>query len=83
MFFCIPVFSENIKPFLKQELLSGYFFARKETQNIQDDEFSNPGMLWVEKGSYLWTQQPNKNSKSCYQCHGKASHCGAAGGGGV
>ena len=55
-----------------EDLLSGYYFARKETQSIQDDDFSNPGMLWVEKGSYLWLEKPQKTSKSCSDCHGNA-----------
>ena len=32
------------------EMLSGYAFLTPETQALQDDDFANPGMLWVESG---------------------------------
>ncbi len=50
---------------------SGYLFATKETQAIQDDDFINPGMLWVEKGRELWTKADGKAGKSCASCHGE------------
>ncbi len=51
---------------------SGYLFSTKETQAIQDDDFINPGMLWVEKGKELWTKVDGKAGKSCASCHGDA-----------
>ncbi len=50
---------------------SGYLFATKETQSIQDDDFINPGMLWVEKGRELWTKVEGEAGKSCASCHGE------------
>jgi sulfur-oxidizing protein SoxA len=44
---------------------SGYSYLSEETRRLQDDEFANPGMLWVQKGEELWAQ-------SCQSCHGQA-----------
>ena len=33
---------------------SGYSYLSEETRRLQDDEFANPGMLWVQKGEELW-----------------------------
>ncbi|NKC11632.1 MAG: sulfur oxidation c-type cytochrome SoxA [Gammaproteobacteria bacterium] len=51
---------------------SGYTYAKAETRAIQDDEFENPGMLWVERGSGLWSQVDGKEGKACESCHGDA-----------
>lgn len=54
---------------------SGYQFLTRETQQLQDDEFANPGMLWVEQGRKAW----GEGDKSCASCHGEpASLKGAA-----
>ena len=54
------------------ESISGYFFAEPSTQNIQDDDFINPGFIWIEKGKKLWINKENNKSstKSCQSCHG-------------
>src|SRR6202041_2592903 len=31
-----------------EERRSGYTYLSKETRRLQDDDFANPGMLWVE-----------------------------------
>ena len=49
--------------------VSGYQFLLPETQALQDDDFANPGMLWVEMGTQLW-QRPANNGTSCQSCHG-------------
>ena len=49
--------------------VSGYQFLLPETQALQDDDFANPGMLWVELGGRLWTE-PAGNGTSCQNCHG-------------
>jgi L-cysteine S-thiosulfotransferase len=36
---------------------SGYEFAGPETQAMQDDDTTNPGMLWVAQGEALWGQR--------------------------
>jgi len=49
--------------------VSGYEFLLPETKALQDDDFANPGMLWVELGGELWQKQA-ANGTSCQSCHG-------------
>lgn len=49
--------------------VSGYEFLFPETKALQDDDFANPGMLWVELGEELWQKQAD-NGTSCQSCHG-------------
>ena len=35
-------------------LKSGIEFASAETRALQQDDFANPGMLWVARGEKLW-----------------------------
>lgn len=48
--------------------ISGYDFLTPETRALQDDDFANPGMLWVELGETLWDAPAQKGS--CRSCHG-------------
>ena len=50
---------------------SGYLYSNPETQAIQDDDFMNPGMLWVERGQKLWSKAEGEAGKSCKSCHGE------------
>ena len=49
--------------------VSGYDFLLPETRALQDDDFANPGMLWVELGERLWSE-PAAEGPSCQSCHG-------------
>jgi len=40
------------------QLKSGREFLGAELRAMQDDDFSNPGLLWVERGQVLWRAQP-------------------------
>ncbi len=51
---------------------SGYLFAEPETRAMQDDDFTNPGFLWVERGTTLWNKVEGEADKSCASCHGDA-----------
>src|SRR5262249_17976901 len=53
--------------------LSGYEMMSRETQKIQDDDATNPGMLWVLDGEAPWTQESGSGGKSCADCHGDAT----------
>jgi sulfur-oxidizing protein SoxA len=55
-----------------QEIRSGYYWATVETRAMQDDEFQNPGMIWVEQGSEIWNTVEGEAGKSCASCHGDA-----------
>ena len=53
--------------------ISGYYFAEPSTREIQDDDFINPGFLWVEIGKKVWNEKISINEKefSCKGCHGR------------
>jgi len=55
-----------------EKVISGYEFRSKETQMLQDDDFDNPGFIWVEQAQELWTTVDGSASKSCAECHGNA-----------
>lgn len=55
------------------EIISGYAFRTKETRELQDDDFLNPAMLWLEQGEAEWNTVEGDAGKSCASCHGKAS----------
>jgi sulfur-oxidizing protein SoxA len=52
---------------------SGYTYLSQENKQLQDDEFGNPGMLWVERGRELWEQTQGASQKSCANCHADAA----------
>jgi L-cysteine S-thiosulfotransferase len=52
---------------------SGYTYLSEENQQLQDDDFANPGLLWVEKGQELWRQADGAAGASCMSCHGDAA----------
>jgi sulfur-oxidizing protein SoxA len=50
--------------------VSGYDYLMPETQALQDDDFANPGMLWVDQGAAIW------DSAGCSGCHAAAEMVG-------
>jgi L-cysteine S-thiosulfotransferase len=54
------------------ERRSGYGFMGPDTRAMQDDDTSNPGMLFVLDGETLWNKKPGATDKSCADCHGDA-----------
>ncbi|MEZ5934663.1 MAG: sulfur oxidation c-type cytochrome SoxA [Alphaproteobacteria bacterium] len=53
-------------------LPSGSTFLGEDLQARQADPTVNPGMLWVDAGSALWTEPAGGSQKSCADCHGDA-----------
>ena len=51
------------------ERRSGYEFMGRETRAMQDDEATNPGMLWVLEGEALWQRREGALGRSCADCH--------------
>jgi len=51
------------------ETLSGYAYLTPEMQELQDDEFGNPGLLTVDQGRILFATAA-AGGKSCSSCHG-------------
>jgi L-cysteine S-thiosulfotransferase len=57
---------------------SGYDFMSPETRAMQDDDKSNPGMLWVLDGEAMWNGKDGASNLSCADCHTSASMRGVA-----
>ncbi|MGR8918575.1 MAG: sulfur oxidation c-type cytochrome SoxA [Gammaproteobacteria bacterium] len=51
---------------------SGYTYAAAETRQMQDDDFENPGYIWVESGAAAWEEPDGAAGKACVDCHGDA-----------
>ena len=45
----------------------------RETRAMQDDDATNPAMLWVQEGETQWNRKAGRAAKSCADCHGDAS----------
>jgi L-cysteine S-thiosulfotransferase len=60
-------------PIPKSALQNGSAFTSAANRALQEDDFANPGMLWVERGERLWKAPPSETAKSCQGCHGDAS----------
>jgi sulfur-oxidizing protein SoxA len=68
------------EPIAPADKRSGREFQSPATRAMQDDDFANPGMLWVAKGEELWGRPPAAGAAACAGCHGdaRASMRGAA-----
>jgi len=53
--------------------LSGYHYMGTQIQELQDDEFLNPGRFAVDHGLELWLESDGSEGLSCHSCHGDAS----------
>ncbi|MCU7939424.1 MAG: sulfur oxidation c-type cytochrome SoxA [gamma proteobacterium symbiont of Bathyaustriella thionipta] len=53
------------------ELISGYEFLSEQTQEMQLDDFQNPGYLLVESGLEIY-EKSGENEQTCAECHGDA-----------
>jgi sulfur-oxidizing protein SoxA len=51
------------------EIKSGSAFLGPDLRALQNDDFANPGMLWVERGEKLWREPAGKSARSCAGCH--------------
>jgi sulfur-oxidizing protein SoxA len=51
------------------ERRSGYSFMSPDSQAMQNDDTTNPGMLWVLDGEALWNGKAGATSKACADCH--------------
>ncbi len=65
----VPLFAGEIP---QSERRSGYSFMSADTKAIQDDDTTNPGMLWVLDGETLWNKKQGAADKACADCHGDA-----------
>jgi L-cysteine S-thiosulfotransferase len=51
------------------ERRSGYSFMSPDSQAMQNDDTTNPGMLWVLDGEALWNGKAGATKKACADCH--------------
>lgn len=51
------------------ERRSGYDFMGRDTRAMQDDDATNPAMLWVLDGEALWNRKAGAAEKACADCH--------------
>jgi sulfur-oxidizing protein SoxA len=65
----LPVLASEISP---DQRRSGYSFMATDTRAMQDDDTTNPGMLWVLDGEALWTAKAGNAGRACADCHGDA-----------
>ena len=75
--FCTIVCTFAAAPLAAQErfipldqLKSGFDFLGSDVQQMQLDDFANPGMLWLDRGAQLWNKPAGPAAKSCATCHG-------------
>jgi len=59
-------------PIPRSALKQGSEFSAPEIRAMQQDEFANPGMLWVTRGEKLWGEPEGQAGKSCASYHGDA-----------
>lgn len=48
---------------------SGYVFQSDDVKALQDDNFRNPGMLWVDEGEALFQAPAGEAQIACSDCH--------------
>lgn len=67
------LFAEEVSPYIVEDRRSGYTYLSPENQQLQNDDFANPGQLWVEKGREAWQKAEGSTHTSCASCHGNAA----------
>ena len=66
---CQPVADKTPAAELSDEdTQSGYAFLNASIQALQDDDFGNPGLLWVDRGSDLFAST-GETETACVNCH--------------
>jgi L-cysteine S-thiosulfotransferase len=55
------------------ERRSSYDQMSNEIKAMQDEDTSNPGMLWVLEGAALWERKEGPAGRSCADCHANAA----------
>ena len=63
----------ELSHYTAEDRRSGYTYLSEDNQRLQDDDFANPGLLWVEQGRALWQQTDGAAGTSCASCHGDAT----------
>ena len=61
------------KNYRSGDIYSGYIAMTSQSRDMQDDDFSNPGFLWIDHGEELWSKVNGSKGKSCASCHSSAA----------
>lgn len=61
---CVPAYAGETS------VRGGIEFQSESVRAMQADAFSNPGLLWVDRGAALWKAPRGKRDVSCASCHG-------------
>jgi sulfur-oxidizing protein SoxA len=72
LLFAVACAANAAEPQRPQPLKSGLEFTGPDVRKLQNDDFANPGMLWVARGEKLWREPAGKTGKSCASCHREA-----------
>jgi len=67
----LPAAAQN-RAIAPADLKSGFEFLGPDLKKMQQDDFANPGTLWVDRGEKLWRAPGGAEKKSCADCHGDA-----------
>jgi sulfur-oxidizing protein SoxA len=59
-----PAHAENL-----DEVVSGWIYRSDETQDMQLDDFDNPGFVFVDQALDEWTKVDGTEGKACSSCH--------------
>jgi len=65
--------ADELSRYTVEDRRSGYTYLSEDNRRLQDDDFANPGLLWVEQGRVLWHQADSATGLSCASCHGAAT----------
>nr|VFJ76885.1 MAG: sulfur-oxidizing protein SoxA [Candidatus Kentron sp. FW] len=63
------LFDPALQDYISGDRYSGYVVSIPETRTMQDDDFENPGFMWVDQAWELWRESDGKAGKSCSSCH--------------
>lgn len=63
-----PPAAENATEIAAEDIVSGSIFLTAETRDLQEDNFANPGYLWVDRGEALFSKAP-ASGEACIACH--------------
>ena len=61
--------TDDLSAYISGDRRSGYTFLTPQTRALQNDDFANPGMLWVEQGRRMWKAPAGPSGQSCATCH--------------
>ena len=65
----VAVFAASYALAQTDQRRSGYADMSASVQKMQDDDTSNPAMLWVQEGEGLWTKKTGIANFACADCH--------------